>query len=82
MHDGNAVESRGEEAADELRTEDLLADMNDTAAHCSVQSEIAQMCESGIKDLKICQFMEAPHRREHDGKGDLCLTRRHGHSHH
>jgi len=55
-----AVESRGEEAADELRTEDLVADMNDTAAHCSVQAEVAEMCEYGIKDLKICQFMD-PH---------------------
>ena len=34
--------------------------MNNIAAHCSVQAEVAEMTEMAVKDLKVCQFME-PH---------------------
>jgi ribonuclease R len=55
-----AIESRGGEAAQELKTEDLLADLNAVAAHCSMQSDVAEMAENAIFDLKVCQFMH-PH---------------------
>ncbi len=55
-----SVENRGEEAALELKAEALLADMNEVASHCSAQSEVAEMCETAIGDLKVCQFMH-PH---------------------
>lgn len=52
-----AIESRGDEAAAELKAEDLLADLNSVAAHCSMQSELAEMAEHAVFDLKVCQFM-------------------------
>lgn len=52
-----AIESRGDEAAAELRAEDLLADLNSVAAHCSMQGELAEMAEHAVFDLKVCQFM-------------------------
>jgi ribonuclease R len=45
-------------AEDELRSEALVADLNDMASHCSIQAEVAEMAEMAVKDLKICQFME------------------------
>ncbi|MBL8857023.1 MAG: RNB domain-containing ribonuclease [Planctomycetes bacterium] len=53
-----AVESRPEEAAKELRALDIVEDMNATAYHCSLQSELAEMTEHAMFDLKVCQFME------------------------
>lgn len=47
-------------AEEELRSEALLADLNDMAAHCSIQAEVAEMTEYAVKDLKVCQYME-PH---------------------
>ena len=47
-------------AEEELRSEALLADLNDMAAHCSLQAEVAEMAEYAVKDLKVCQYME-PH---------------------
>ena len=55
-----AVESRGAEAEAELKTEDLVSDLNETAAHASIQAEVAQMAEMAIGDLKVCQYLE-PH---------------------
>ncbi len=55
-----AIESRGGEAEAELKTEAFLADLNDMAAHCSRQAEIAEMAEYAVGDLKVCQLME-PH---------------------
>lgn len=55
-----AVESRGAEAAAELRAEALVQDLNDVAAHCSVRAEMADMAARSVIDLKLCQFME-PH---------------------
>ncbi len=52
-----ALQSREAETARELRTEEFLHDLNDVAAHCSGQSEVAEMCETAIGDLKVCQFM-------------------------
>jgi ribonuclease R len=52
-----AVESRGDEAEAELKAEDLLADLNSVAAHCSMQAELAEMTEHAIFDLKVCQLM-------------------------
>ncbi|MFT5049086.1 MAG: ribonuclease R [Chlamydiales bacterium] len=54
----HAIEERASEAEDELRTDDLLADLNDMATHCSIQSDLAQMAEIAVKDLKVCQFLE------------------------
>ncbi len=56
----HAIESRGAQAEEELASDRLVQDMNDVAQHCSMQAEIAEMCESAIGDLKVCQFME-PH---------------------
>ncbi|MCP3917967.1 MAG: RNB domain-containing ribonuclease [bacterium] len=55
-----AIESRAHEASEELRTEALLVDLNDMAAHSSTQADIAEMAEMAVKDLKVCQYME-PH---------------------
>jgi ribonuclease R len=55
-----SVESRPGEAAAELKADALLADLNEIASHCSAQSEVAEMCETAIGDLKVCQFMH-PH---------------------
>jgi len=52
-----AIESRGGEAEAELKAQDLLDDLNSVAAHCSMQSELAEMAEIAIFDLKVCQFM-------------------------
>ncbi len=54
----HAVETREAEAAEELSTLAMIEDLNDTAAHCSVQGESAGMAEMAVKDLKVCQFME------------------------
>ena len=45
---------------EELKTEALLADLNETAEHCSLRSEMADMASRSVGDLKICQFMD-PH---------------------
>ncbi|MFT5287711.1 MAG: ribonuclease R [Planctomycetota bacterium] len=58
-----AIETRADEAADELQAEAFIEDLNHVAAHCSQQSEISQMVETAVGDLKICQFME-PHIEE------------------
>jgi ribonuclease R len=55
-----AIESRGEEAARELRAEELVADLNEVALHSSAQAEMAEMAAFAVGDLKVCQFME-PH---------------------
>jgi len=55
-----AVESRGAEAEGELRAEELVADLNEMAAHASAQAEVAQMAAFALGDLKVCQFMD-PH---------------------
>jgi ribonuclease R len=55
-----AVESRGSEAARELSVPELVADLNDVAAHCSAQAEVAEMAEMAVFDLKVCQMMH-PH---------------------
>lgn len=52
-----AIESRGDEAKSELQAEELLADLNSVASHCSMQSELAEMAENAIFDLKVCQLM-------------------------
>ena len=55
-----AVESRGQEAAAELRADALVQDLNDVAAHCSMRAEVADMASRSVGDLKVCQLME-PH---------------------
>jgi exoribonuclease R len=54
------VQSGEDDARAELSTEALLEDLNQTAAHASMQAETAEMAETAVKDLKVCQFME-PH---------------------
>ena len=44
----------------ELKTEALIEDLNETAEHCSLRSEMADMASRAVGDLKICQFMD-PH---------------------
>ena len=55
-----AVESRGDEAARELKVPELVDDLNSIAEHSSQQAEVAEMAASAIGDLKVCQFMH-PH---------------------
>jgi ribonuclease R len=55
-----AVESRGQEAERELKMEELVHDLTEVAAHCSMQADVAEMAETAIFDLKICQFLH-PH---------------------
>ncbi|MCY3000212.1 MAG: RNB domain-containing ribonuclease [Planctomycetota bacterium] len=55
-----ALESRPEETARELKTLELLDDLNSIAAHSSAQADIAEMCANAVGDLKVCQFMH-PH---------------------
>ena len=55
-----AIESRGDEAAEELKTDAFLQDLNDVAGHCSVQADVAEMAETAVFDLKVCQYMH-PH---------------------
>ncbi len=63
-----ALLDRGEEAETELKGEYLVDELNEIAAHASMQAEIAQMAETAIGDLKVCQYME-PHIGEKlDGK--------------
>ncbi len=52
------IESRAREAEAELRTQDLIADLNDIAAHASAQADLAEMAERAVGDLKVCQYME------------------------
>jgi len=62
------IESRGRDAENELRTLDLLNDLNEKAQHSTLQADIAEMAEKAVGDLKICQFVE-PHIGEvHDAK--------------
>lgn len=56
----HAIESRGDEAAQELKAEDLVSDLNDVARHCTLQSEMAGMVAFAVTDLKVCQYMH-PH---------------------
>tara|TARA_R110002072_G_scaffold273219_1_gene433659 strand:+ start:47988 stop:49802 length:1815 start_codon:yes stop_codon:yes gene_type:complete len=62
------IESRGLSAENELRTLDLLNDLNEKAQHSTLQADIAEMAEKAVGDLKVCQFVE-PHIGEvHDAK--------------
>ncbi|MDP6929438.1 MAG: ribonuclease R [Planctomycetota bacterium] len=64
----HAIESRGEEAEAQLRTADLLQDLNEKATHSSLQAEVAEMAEQAVGDLKTCQLIE-PHIGElHEAK--------------
>ena len=56
----HAIESRGDEAAKELRSAEFIDDMNDMAMHSSIQAGTAEMGEQAIGDLKVCQFI-SPH---------------------
>lgn len=62
------IEGEGEAAAEELRTEALVEDLNDVAAHCSVQADLAGMAEIAVKDLKVCQYMEPQIGKRLDAK--------------
>ena len=59
----HAIESRGEEAEAELRTNDLVQELNEKAMHSSLQADVAEMAEQAVGDLKVCQYM-APHVAE------------------
>lgn len=55
-----AIESRGAEAERELEMEELVHDLTEVAAHCSMQADVAEMAETAVYDLKVCQFLH-PH---------------------
>lgn len=54
----HALESGEEGAEDALRSDELVAELNATATHASIQADMAQMAETAIFDLKVCQYME------------------------
>ncbi len=56
------------DAEEELRTQALIDDLNEVAAHCSVQADLAGMAEIAVKDLKVCQFMEPQIGRRIDAR--------------
>ncbi len=56
----HAIESRGRAAENELRTNELLNELNEKAMHSTLQADIAEMAEKAVGDLKVCQFVE-PH---------------------
>ena len=43
---------------EELTTDALIEDLNETAEHCSVRSEMADMASKAVGDLKTCQFLD------------------------
>ncbi|MFT7679632.1 MAG: ribonuclease R, partial [Planctomycetota bacterium] len=53
-----ALISRTEEAEAELRGANIVDELNEVAAHASLQAEVAKMAETAIGDLKVCQYME------------------------
>ena len=55
-----AIESRGAEAEEELKADAFVDDLNAMAGHASMQADLADMCETAMDDLKVCQYME-PH---------------------
>ncbi len=55
----HAIESLGKAAEDELRTADLIQDLNEMAAHSSLQADVAEMAEQAIGNLKVCQYMSS-----------------------
>ncbi len=59
----HAITSGAEGAEEEVRTEELLADLNEVAQHASMRADIAEMAERAVGDLKTCQYMD-PHRGE------------------
>ena len=58
-----ALQSREADTKTELSTDALIQDLKDTAAHCSIRSEVADEVSRSVFDLKICQYME-PHAGE------------------
>ncbi|MCA8977004.1 MAG: RNB domain-containing ribonuclease, partial [Planctomycetes bacterium] len=62
------IESRGRAAENELRTEDLLNQLNEKAMHSTLQADIAEMAEKALGDLKVCQFVEPHIGESHDAK--------------
>jgi ribonuclease R len=49
---------RGDAARADILSAENLADLTDVASHSSQQADVADMIESAIEDLKICQYME------------------------
>jgi ribonuclease R len=59
----HAISSGDAEAREEIATDEFLEDLNEVADHASVRSDIAEMAERAIFDLKVCQYLD-PHRGE------------------
>ena len=57
------ISSGAEGAHTQIKTAEFLEDLNEVAQHASIRSDIAEMAERAVGDLKICQFMD-PHRGE------------------
>lgn len=49
---------RGDEAKKAILEPDHLRDLTDVSSNSSMQADVADMVESAIDDLKICQYME------------------------
>jgi len=54
----HALESKQDGAEEALKSDELVAELNATATHASIQADMAKMSETAIFDLKVCQFME------------------------
>ena len=65
----HAVEGDDSEAAEkELRDEEMVGELKDTANQCSFQQNLAIQTERDIKDLKVCQYMDNHKDEVHEGK--------------
>lgn len=45
-------------ASEELVDPEMVAELTDVATHCTMQADLADMVESAIDDLKVCQYMD------------------------
>ncbi|MGK0153171.1 MAG: ribonuclease R [Neolewinella sp.] len=52
------IESRGRDAENELRTNEMINELNEKAMHSTLQADIAAMAEKAVGDLKVCEFVE------------------------
>lgn len=52
------VSSKQPDAEKDLLSPEMISELCDVAAHCSVQADVAAMTESAVDDLKTCQYMD------------------------
>lgn len=63
-----SIESGEEGAEDALRSDLLVQDLKDVAMHASLQSQVAEMTEQAVHDLKVCQYLHPHIGEKHTAK--------------